>query len=340
MSTQDVLKLGQVGLFTGIETFNWGTPDWVSAIRFCQQHRVDFVIVKVFDAGFEWYGGNFQPIYDLFRSNGIQVMPYGFMGTAGGLDYNLDRDLPNELPLVSKYMSTYGVCCGDMEGGGWSGRPDLGQMVSNYLSGKPGSFTGSVPANPADANMVVSFRPMADVVSMWMPMEYDDYLHSVSQAQWSQVIANPPLAPTYDLSSEFGQNDLVSIVTGAKNAGFTQISFWYDGFARSDPATFDKLVTIFKGVDPVAVNPNMQKQWDDTWALGGLPTGTGIEQAMFQLFLAHKCQAVFPTHGEYLTVDWNGNQIARQTFSNGFAAEYNVATHTVDVFDAHNNYVS
>lgn len=340
MSFNDVLAFGKVGLFCGIETFSYQPGDWSNLAGWCAQHRVDFVLVKVFDAGNEWYGGNFLPIATTFQRAGVRVIPYGFMGTAGGLDYNLDRDLPNELPLVRKYMENFSICCGDMEGDGWSNRPDLGQMVANELAGIPGFFVGSVPANPADAGMVNSFAAMKSVVSAWMPMEYNDYLHSVSQSQWSQVESNPPLAPTYDLSNEFGANDLVSIVTGASSAGFQQISFWYDGFAKNDPTTFDNLVTIFKGVDPVTINPNMQKQWNDTWALGGLPTGTGIEQALFQLFLNRKCQAVFPTHGEYLTVNWNGEQIARQPMSNGFAAEYNVATHIVTVFDASNSLVS
>lgn len=258
-----VLAYGKVGLFFGIETFTYTPEQWTQAATFCRDHHIDFVLVKAFDADSDWNIG-FIP-YNTFKSVGIGVIPYGFMGTAGGYSYNLDAYLPTAITFCQKYMEMYGIVCADIEGDGWINRPDLGRLIANGLANTAGLFTVSSPANFVEAGDEPSFVPMYPIVSMWLPMAYNDYLISTYPTEYDSNYC----APTFDLSGEFGSNNLSNAVSNAISIGLKQISFWYSGFAQQNTTLLDQLVTQFKGVDPVGV----PQGWNDA-VVNGLPTLT------------------------------------------------------------------
>ncbi len=238
LDSASVLALGKVGMFTGIETYTWQLSDFQSAANFAKQHAIDFVVVKVFDGPNEWHGGNFQPIHDVFTSTGLQVLPYGYMyGYAKGSDLN------SELSLVQKYMRNFGICCGDIETE-WNGQTAWGTQVANALVNAPGVFVVSCLADPAVQDQVQVFKNMMPAVSAWEPQIYNDYLQSVWQSQWAQV-GKVLITPTYDLSNEFGSNNVVQ--TAITNSSIVeQITLWEYQFALQNPSLFDSVIKAQK----------------------------------------------------------------------------------------------
>jgi hypothetical protein len=231
--------LGRVGLFLGVETFSYTDAQWNSAAAFCKAHRVDFAIIKVFESTQgEWYGGNYGPIFKKFTDLGVQVLPYGFLYGSGVTQGG--RSLSWEIATLKKYMTNWGMVCADMEGSWWSGNAGDAQAIHDGLVNQPGLFLASIPANP-DAG---TFRPMASVIDMAMPMSYDDYLVSVTAGNMSSI-GSMPVSPTLDLTNEFGPNNLVANTQWAKQ--YEQVTFWYYGFAVSNPGLLDQLVSIVQG---------------------------------------------------------------------------------------------
>lgn len=225
-----VQKFGRIGLFFGVDTYHWNQSQWASAAQFCQNHRVNFAIIKVFESTQgEWYGGNFTPIMDEFTSRGVAVLPYGFL--YGG------SDLTWEISMLKKYMTVYGSCAADMEGGWWQGNAGDAQKIAAALGSVSGLFLVSLPANPD----VSTFKPLAPVIDMAMPMSYSDYLVQVTQDNMS-AIGVKHIGPTLDLSQEFGANNLVANASWARQ--FEQVSFWYYDFAGSNPGVLDQLIRV------------------------------------------------------------------------------------------------
>jgi hypothetical protein len=227
-------RLGRVGLFFGIETFSWNTAQWTSGADFCKVHHINFAIIKVFEIGSgggvgEWYGGNTDPIVKIFTDRGVQVLFYGFLYGGSGL--------PWEIGMLEKYMSKYGAVCADMEGGWWSGNAADAQKIHDALTGKSGFFLASIPADPD----IATFKPLASRINMAMPMAYDDLLTSVYPNNMA-AIGSMSVGPTFDLSNEFGANNLVFNVSHSN--GQPQISFWEYGFATANPGLLDQLVSI------------------------------------------------------------------------------------------------
>lgn len=308
MNVQAVEALGRVGLFFGIETEHWTDDEWKAGAAFCKEHGVNFAIVKVFDAGNEWYGGQFSHIVEFFTAEGVKVLPYGFMGTAAGYNYNLDRDLPGELALCEKYMRNFGMVCGDMEGAGWEHRPDLGQKVYNGLAHVPGAFVASMPANPVDAGQLESFKAMAGVVSCWMPMAYNDHLSSVYKSQLSSL--GGMIAPTFDLSQEFGPNNIEQSVT---NAHATQVSFWEYKFAAGNTNLFDQCVK--EEGSSTGLDPDVTQELHTLWNSGGFGSGvdtSGIYKVWVKAHtMGHYIGA--PSSEEYDNVE-NGQKVVDRNF--------------------------
>lgn len=249
INKQAVLNLGRVGLFIGIESYKWTGTDWTNAAHFMIDHGIDFAIVKVFDGPNDWFPNfsEFQSIARVFTSGGIAVLPYGFM-----YGYDAGSNLATELGLAAKYANGYGIVCGDIEGTRWANHADWGLQVNEFITNSSdfnGIFTASVPANPVDANQVVSFAPFASAVSGFMPMAYNDYLASQYMGQYDAIAHNLPLMPTFDLSQEFGSNNVYANASAA--ASLQQISLWEYQFAVANPTLVDQIVSLMK------VNKNM-----------------------------------------------------------------------------------
>lgn len=318
---QAVYNLGRLGVFFGVDDNNQLTLEqWQNRADWCVSHKLSFVIVKVFDAGWDWYPGSaFTAIHQIFQAKGLGVMPYGFLGTAQGYAYDLARDIPAALPIIKKYMADYGMCCIDIEGDGWANHPEYGSQIKNSLWNAPGVLTASCPANPVDASMVGSFAALYNVVSMWMPMAYNDYLSAVYVPQL-EAVGSPtmPVAPTFDLSNEFGPND---VLANAKSAlKYKQMSFWFLDFAQANTGLFDTIVATVGAnnvlpsppppAPPPEIVPNafMQKSALAEWnsLVPGIPTTGAIAEQWFDDFY----KGIFhgaPNHVlEEKQNDWNG----------------------------------
>lgn len=233
-----VNRLGRVGLFMGAdESFSFTLSEWLIVANFCVAHKINFVLIKTFESTQgDWFpGSNFDNIYTTFTRRGIQVVPYGFLYGSGVVQNG--RSLDWEISMLERYMATYGVVCADMEGSWWNGNAGDAQRIHDALVGKPGLFLLSLPADPD----IATFRPLAPIVDMAMPMAYSDTLTAVYPNNMA-AIGNMPVGPTFDLSQEFGPNNLPFNVS--HSVGQPQITFWYHDFAQKNPALLDQLVSI------------------------------------------------------------------------------------------------
>ncbi len=247
MGSPATQALGRVGLFFGVETYSYTDVQWSYAASFCKAHKVNFAIIKVFESTQgEWYGGNYAPIFKHFTDLGVKVLPYGFLYGSGVTQGG--RSLAWEIATLKKYMTNWGMVCADMEGSWWSGNAGDAQAIHDALASQPGLFLASVPANPDTG----TFRPMASVIDMAMPMSYDDYLVSVTAGNMA-AIGSMPVSPTLDLSNEFGPNNLVGNAGWAKQ--YEQVTFWDFGFASGNQPLFDQIVSIVQGGSTVPL-PN------------------------------------------------------------------------------------
>jgi hypothetical protein len=78
----------------------------------------------------------------------------------------------------------------------------------------------------------------------------------------------------------------------------------------------------------------MEKQFDTVWTSSSFGVKSGIYTVVRQGFLVHAYSACYPLDAELTTVDWAGNAIQWQSFSNGCHAEY--ANGKATVYDATN----
>src|SRR6266568_850444 len=104
--------MAKVLLFTGVETYKWKLVDFQEACNFAKDHRIDGLIVKIYEVTQgEWNTTNGGPtpqqISDLVVSNRLLFYPYGFFyGTL----------YTTEVAAVAKYAKQFGVFILNLEG--------------------------------------------------------------------------------------------------------------------------------------------------------------------------------------------------------------------------------
>lgn len=245
--------VGKVLLFIGNEAHNWSLQQFEQAAQFARQHNVDTLIVKVFDGPNERYGGVFGPIYQAIKAQGVNVLPFGYLyGYAKGSDLN------TELDLVVKYMKTYGMCCGDIEGE-WNGQVAWAQQLNSHLASLPQLFFASVFANPSEQAQNDVLRAIAPSVNAWMPQVYNDH-HEGAWRREFHSLGLTCLQPTYDLSNEFGPNNVVQLVKNAVNE-VPCVSLWEYQSAQAQPALLDQLVQTVKGASSAVTPTGVPAGW-------------------------------------------------------------------------------
>jgi len=249
MSCQDDANfVGPISLFLGVETANWSMQQFLDEGVFCKQQGISTLFIKVAEAGGRnpdiWYGGinGFDIIYQRIKALGVNVIPYQFC-YGGAL---LSRDID----IAAQFLSKYSVHCLDLEGTPWVG-PVAGQWATQMAAALhpiPGRLWLSHPSDFLENNQGPFMQAIAPATSVFMPMVYSDHLN---QMDWlgeiHSVNPNACVQPTLDLSAEFGANNAVAIAQHAKSLGCQALSLWYEGFANTNPARVDQVVSAFKG---------------------------------------------------------------------------------------------
>jgi len=246
MTCQDTANIaGPVSLFLGIETYNWNMQQFINAANFAKQHGITSLFIKVSevgsDAGPYWYGGlaAFDVIYQEVQKI-VNVIPYAFVYG------NFYGNLQEEITIASTFLNKYHKYCLDMESSYWSQPSSSASWAKSFndaLLSIPGTLWISCPANPISNDQLPFLQAIDNAANALMPMAYDDILATQYLIDFIDLGC---LQPTFDLSNEFGANNVLQNVIEAKNAGILSISFWEYQFAVSNTTLLDECVKEFK----------------------------------------------------------------------------------------------
>src|SRR6266568_2015972 len=164
--------MAKVLLFTGVETYKWKLVDFQEACNFAKAHRIDGLIVKIYEVTQgEWNTTNGGPtpqqISDLVVSNRLLFYPYGFFyGTL----------YTTEVAAVAKYAKQFGVFILNLEGD-FDSNNKIDHFVNMLtMPSFVGNIWVSTWANPVDHGWISNITKLDDVVTVWQPEEYNDDL--------------------------------------------------------------------------------------------------------------------------------------------------------------------
>lgn len=328
MYTQQQLTtaLGKVLLFCGVETNAWGPANFGNVAAFCRAHGIDSILVKVADGGNLWYGGwnTIDAIRNTIVASGVGFVPYAY---CYGNKYNA---LASEIAIAKEALSRYGYYCMDMEAE-YDGELGWAHTLASSFASHSGILLCSTWADPALQNWQGVLSILASTFDAFMPQEYTNYLDSTEYQLAQAGIRN--MIPTIYLGADMPGNTAYAVAADIHARGHTSISLWYDQFAINNPALVDNVVNIYRVAPPTPLPKDythMDKQFADVWSLNtlGLAADTGIARDLKSAFHDMKVSACYPTSKELQTVDWDGNVIIYQTFSNGVHGEHK-DSHTV-----------
>jgi len=237
-------------LFIGIESYTWSDSDFAKAIDLCKQCQLDGLLVKVFDGmQGEWYNGRFPAIYASIKSAGLICVPYGFH-----YGNNKGSSLTGEAQLGLTYMQTYGIYCGNLESS-WDGQGDWAGQLAGIWAHHPGELWISTWANvgdePGGHRWLTNIGHLAPITTAFMPECYSDSLYAAAQNDWPKGVH---IEPTFDLSTEFGVNNVQTTIQDflTKNKTLNDgqvknITLWEYQFAQQQPALVKAIVQMIKG---------------------------------------------------------------------------------------------
>lgn len=314
--------MGELGLFTGIETFDWTYDDVNATIAFLKANGITQWVLKVYEIGTgDWYqrAHGSKPVVDYIESQGINVLPYGFF---------YGNDLVHETEAVLGYLQAHGKFCMNMESA-FDGAANEGkcQYFAKSLAGHSGDLFISTWANPGSHGWLPNIAALDHLVHTWMPECYDDELVKLMYAQYPKVTGN--IQPTFHITQTspvmagpFQQFTLWEL-TEAKQAVNENLKAYHDIWVRNNHVT-----------------TNIEQQAQDVWgaSLLKIPTGSGIYGVWNEAFVQEKFNFGPPTTPEFKTVDWNGAPIVMQYFATGTRAEFNnaVTLNKCTFFDKNN----
>jgi hypothetical protein len=323
------MNLGNVLLFTGLESYAWNSTDFTAYMEWCVSHKVDTVLVKVADGTNQWLNlSTIKQYKDMFNSKGIEFIPYTYMyGDTFGMNaYAIEVD------IIKSLLEAVGAACMDMEVE-WNGKTELCSRLASDLSMHNGLLLCTTWADPDLQNWNNNLVELKNIIDLWLPQVYTYYLvGTLTEFNGYNVL------PVIDMTTNWQNNPIATSKT-LEIKGYKSICVWYSALARDNSSMFDTVVSLFKQSIPGTseVNPNMEQQFNQVWAIGHLDNNTGIALAVKSLFMSKKISACYPITPEIDTVDWNGTPIKYQCMSNGCHAEYNEKTHVVRVYDSKGN---
>ena len=182
----------RVGLFTGIETFTWGLGDFDTLVARARVWGFDFLVVKIYEiTQGDWYKplGGSHVVVDHIRSQGLDVLPYGYF-------YGTNPQV--ESLAVHTYLTLYDTFCMDMEAEFDNNVGKVQPFVSE-LKGHAGDLYVSTWANVVDHKWTAVIKALDPLVKKWMPQVYFPYDVQVYKAQWLQALPTLlKVAPTWN----------------------------------------------------------------------------------------------------------------------------------------------
>jgi hypothetical protein len=221
-----------VGLFTGIETYNWGWSDFDQMISFCKNNSVDYVVLKIYEiTQGEWYSGlsnsGASAVVNYIKAHNLDVLTYGFYYGA---------DAVTECSTIKKYLNSFGKHCADIEGSFYGNPNNVAETFANLLSGHSGVLSLSTWANPVEHSWGGVLSALDPVVDIWMPQCYDDSLVRATYAEWPKT--TKPIQPTYHLQN--------TPYVDAKS--FSDFTLWEYQMALTSPTLLTNYVNVDRGV--------------------------------------------------------------------------------------------
>ncbi len=229
-------------LFTGVETEQWTTAQFVQAALWTKNAGLDSLIVKAAEGTLPWHGGlaGFTAIRNAILQVGVGCLPYiyAYGDTFGGLT--------QEINLIKEYMHAFGLMCVDMEVQ-WNSQVGWAQRFNAQLAGDPNLLYLSCLADPAAQNQNAVLQALAPSVDLWMPQVYTDFLQSVWHAQFSAIGIKDGFNLTYSLDTRPGPNDALQSLM-ANQMLSPQVSLWeYQLAAGARNALFKDCLATVKG---------------------------------------------------------------------------------------------
>lgn len=218
-----------VGLFTGIETYNWSFQDFHDCMTFCSTNGIDTWYLKIYEiTQGEWYqslGGPLQLMSTLEKAiPTVKIIPYGFF---------YGNDPVQEGMTISKYLAQWGSLCIDVEGD-FDNNPDKMQRLLAQVT-KTGTLHCSTWANPVTHQYAQVLKELDKVIDIWMPQCYDDSLLKDLYSEWIQT--SHPIQPTFHII-DTPYNDAKS---------FQVFSLWEYQLAQQNLGTFQSFIQVQKG---------------------------------------------------------------------------------------------
>lgn len=237
-------KVGNVVLWTGVETVNWSLAQFSQASAFAHSLGIDTLCVKCQDGGTVWYAsqGGLAAVQHAVESQGCGFLPYAYLyGDKFG-------DLSGEIAGLKTLMALNGVVQADMEAE-WDGQVGWAQTLNAAMLPVPGFLSVSTWADPALQNWLGVIGALRPCVNSWTPQQYDTVLLN-DEGQFPSGLC---MAPGLNLPEAWpGANDPVSAAQTAKNRGHETVFLWEYQLAQQNPATVKAIVSIMK---PASTTP-------------------------------------------------------------------------------------
>ncbi len=201
---------GPVVLMGGNESLHWLARDVDRYANFAKTHGIDSVTLKVADGTWVWHTpSDVKTFRDIALDNGVGFVP--FIYSYG----NRFGSLGGEIALIHQFIDANenaGIVV-NMEKE-WEGHTDWAKTFVAKTKNKTGPIVLSTFGKPSYHNFTSVLKVLSPVVDVMGPEEYTDFL-AKQEFEFDGYV----IAPEFDLTSDFGPNDVLAHVREAKHKG-------------------------------------------------------------------------------------------------------------------------
>lgn len=177
-----------IGLFVGIESYNWTWDDFEKLKDYCIEHKIKQVILKIYEvtqgewyhslpAKFSYVNNGPEQIVEWFKHYEIDVLPYG---------YFYGNNIAEEITAIKKYLQVFGSFCINLEAE-FDNKTSIAKIFGDSLYKHVGTLYCSTWANPASHGWMDNIVELDDSVDVWMPEVYSTSLVKDLYSQFPKV---------------------------------------------------------------------------------------------------------------------------------------------------------